>query len=56
MKRNSLLQVSALIIFILGVIMIALGYITGPKLLIPPIITGLGFMVIAGVFLILKEK
>lgn len=56
MKRNNVLYLSALIMFILAVAMIYLGYSTGPKVLLPPVITGLGFMVVAGVFVTLREK
>lgn len=56
MKRNNVLYISALILFILAVVMIYLGYTTGPKVLVPPVITGIGFMVVAGVFVILREK
>jgi hypothetical protein len=56
MKRNNVLYISALILFILAIMMIHLGYSTGPKVLLPPVITGIGFMVIAGVFVSLREK
>jgi hypothetical protein len=56
MKRNEVLSVSALIMFFLAIVMIYLGYTTGPKVLLPPVVTGIGFMVVAGVFLSLREK
>ena len=56
MKRNNVLYLSALILFILAIVMIYLGYTTGPKVLLPPLVTGIGFMVVAGVFVTLREK
>jgi len=56
MKRNNLLPISSLIMIVLGVIIIILGFYSAPKILLPPIITGIGFMVIAWVFIMLKEK
>lgn len=56
MERNNVLNVSAVILILLGVIMIVLGINTGPKILIPPIVTGIGFMVIAWTLMMLKEK
>ena len=56
MKRNNVLYLSALILFILAVVMIYLGYTTGPKVLLPPVVTGIGFMIIAGAFVSLREK
>jgi len=40
----------------LAIIMIVLGFNAGPKIMIPPIVTGIGFLVIAWVFSALKEK
>ncbi len=42
--------IPAIILIILGIIMIYLGA-SGPKLILPPIITGLGFFVIAWAFI-----
>lgn len=56
MERNNVLSASSIILILLGVIMIVLGINTGPKILIPPIITGIGFMVIAWTFMMLKQK
>jgi hypothetical protein len=41
---------------ILAIVMIVLGFRAGPKIMLPPIITGIGFIVIAWVFSVLKEK
>lgn len=56
MNRNNVLNVSMFLIILMGIVMIILGINSGPKVLIPPIITGIGFMVIAWVFSVLKEK
>lgn len=45
-KRNSLM-IAAILLVILGIVMIYLGGFSGPKLLLPPVITGIGFFVIA---------
>jgi hypothetical protein len=42
--------------FILGIIIITIAFTAGPKVMIPPVITGIGFFVIAGVFMVLREK
>jgi len=44
-------QTVAYILLILGVIMIYLGGFYAPKVILPPIITGIGFFAIALVFL-----
>jgi drug/metabolite transporter (DMT)-like permease len=47
MRKNSLLTVAAFLLFVLGIYMIYLG--TRANIL-PPTITGVGFIVIAAVF------
>jgi drug/metabolite transporter (DMT)-like permease len=47
MRKNSLLTVAAFLLFVLGVYMIYLG--TKANIL-PPTITGVGFIIIAAVF------
>ena len=47
MNTNS---IAAILLIILGIIMIYLGGFYAPKVILPPIITGIGFFVIAGVF------
>jgi hypothetical protein len=53
MNKNLLLSFSAIILGILGAYMIYLGM---DKNLLPPSITGVGFIVIAFVFLNLRNK
>lgn len=56
MKRNNALNVSSIILVLLGIVMVILGVNAGPKILMPPIVTGIGFMVIAWTFIMLKER
>lgn len=53
MNRNSILTALAIVLFILGAYMIYLG--TMGKIL-PPTVTGLGFIIIAVAFLTLRSK
>ena len=56
MKRNNILTVSSLIMIMLAFVIVFLGFTAGPRVMLPPIITGAGFLVIAWVFWTLKEK
>jgi len=56
MTRNKVLTVSIIIMVILAIIMIVLGFMGGPKIMLPPIITGIGFLVVAWTFSTLREK
>ncbi|HET9745705.1 MAG TPA: hypothetical protein VFP97_08330 [Chitinophagaceae bacterium] len=53
MNRNSTLLISAALLMLLGIYMVYLG--TTNKIL-PPTITGIGFVVIAIAFLSLRRK
>lgn len=53
MNRNLLLSVAAILLIILGAVMIYLGINAS---ILPPAITGVGFLVIAAVFLALRQK
>lgn len=44
-------KTAGIILVLLGIVMIYLGGFYGPKLILPPIITAVGFFVIAGVYL-----
>jgi len=50
MTNSKLIKVSALALVILGIAMIYIGGFYGEKIILPPIITGLGFFIIAWVF------
>ena len=53
-KRNGLI-IAAVLLVILGIVMIYLGAFFGPKILLPPIITGIGFFIIAWAFYTLRN-
>jgi len=55
MDKNKVLSLAAILLIILGVIMIYLGGFYAPKVILPPIITGLGFFIIAWVLNALKS-
>ena len=48
-------KLAGIILIILGIAMIYIGGFQAPKLMLPPIITGVGFFAIAGVFLSKKN-
>jgi len=50
MNKQSILTVGALLLFVFGAVMIYLGAIKPDKILLPPLISGLGFWTIAWVF------
>lgn len=52
--NNKLLTISSVLLILLGIAMIVIG--VWGKLILPPIITGIGFFIIAVVFLNLREK
>ncbi len=52
--RKNILMIIAVLLVILGIIMIYLGGFYTPKLLLPPIVTGIGFFLIAWAFILLK--
>ena len=47
---NSTKKLVAIILILLGIAMIYIGGFHAPKLMLPPIITGIGFFGIAAVF------
>lgn len=54
-EKNNVLLLAFWIMIILGMIMVYLGGFYAPKLMLPPIITGIGFLVIAWVFRSLRN-
>ncbi len=50
MKNYKLIKLSALALVILGIAMIYIRGFYGSNVILPPIITGLGFFIIAWVF------
>jgi len=55
MEKNKVLTIAGLLLIILGIIMIYIGGFYTSKIMLPPIITGIGFFVIAWVFTTLKK-
>ena len=56
MKKNSVLSIATILLIVLGVAMIYIGGFYTPKLMLPPIITGIGFFIISWVLTTLKES
>lgn len=50
MGKQTILTVGALLTFIIGAVMIYLGALKGDKILLPPLLSGVAFWVIAWVF------
>jgi len=55
MKRNIVLTTAAVLLILLGVAMIFIGGFYAPKVILPPIITGVGFFIIAWALYALKK-
>ena len=55
MDRGKILSISAILLIALGLAMIYIGGFYAPKIMLPPIITGIGFFVIAWSFNALKK-
>ncbi len=56
MNKNKILTITAIVLVILGIIMIYLGGFHSPKVILPPIITGIGFFFIAWAVNAVKNK
>jgi hypothetical protein len=56
MTLNQTLKIATFILIILAIAMIYIGGFHAKKLMLPPIITGIGFIVIAKVFWDLQKK
>ncbi len=54
MNKKSVLSIAAILLLILGIAMIYIGGFYAPNIMLPPIITGIGFFVIAWVLNTLK--
>jgi len=54
-EKNSVLLLAFWILIILGLIMVYLGGFYAPKVMLPPIVTGIGFFVIAWAFAVLRK-
>jgi len=55
MGRNKTLSIAGILLIILGIAMIYIGGFYAPKVMLPPIITGVGFFIIAWALNALKK-
>jgi len=55
MNKYRKIRVSVILLIILGIAMIYIGAFYGPKIILPPIITGVGFFIIAWVLNSLRK-
>ncbi|WP_175418924.1 hypothetical protein [Aureibaculum algae] len=55
MDKNKVLSTVAIALIILGIVMIYIGGFYAPKVMLPPIITGVGFFLIAWAINALKD-
>jgi hypothetical protein len=55
MDKNKILTIAGIILVLLGIAMIYIGAFYAPKIILPPIITGIGFFVITWVLFALKK-
>ena len=56
MDKNKILTTTAILLIVLGVAMIYIGGFYAPKVMLPPIISGVGFFLIAWALNALKDK
>lgn len=56
MSKNKVLTTVAILLIILGVAMIYIGGFYAQKVMLPPIITGIGFFLIAWALNALKDR
>ncbi len=56
MKLKNTLTFSAILLVLLAIVMIYIGGFYAEKLMLPPIITGIGFVIIAKVLLDLRKR
>ncbi len=56
MKRETVLTIAAVIMAALGLLIGYLGLFSGPAIILPPVVTCVGFLVIAWVFFVFKTK
>jgi len=56
MDKNKVLTITAILLIVLGTAMIYIGGFYAPKVMLPPIISGVGFFLIAWALYALKDK
>lgn len=55
MNKNLKLTIAIALLIVLGITMIYIGGFYGPKVILPPILTGIGFFVLAWAIQALKQ-
>lgn len=55
MTKNKVLIVSSIALFLLGIAMIYIGGFHAPEVILPPVITGVGFFILAWALKALRE-
>ncbi len=55
MDKNNIVKISIILLIILGIAMIYIGGFYAAKIMLPPIITGIGFFIIAWTLNALKK-
>jgi len=55
MKKNNVLSTVAVLLIVMGIAMIYIGGFYAPKVMLPPLISGVGFILIAWALHALKE-
>jgi hypothetical protein len=56
MDKNKVLSTTIILLIVLGIAMIYIGGFYAPKVMLPPIISGVGFFLIAWALHALKDK
>jgi len=56
MSKNNVLSTVAILLVIMGIAMIYIGGFHAPKLMLPPVISGVGFILIVWALHALKDK
>ena len=56
MDKNKILTTTSILLIVLGIALIYLGGFYAPKLMLPPIISGIGFFLMAWALNALKEE
>ena len=55
MNKNRVLTVTSIALFLLGATMIYIGGVHAPEVILPPVITGVGFFILAWALKALRE-
>jgi len=56
MDKNKILTTTAILLIVLGIAMVYIGGFYAPKVILPPIISGIGFFLIAWALNALKDQ